>query len=643
MTFVTPMAGLAAAAIAAPLLLLLYFLRLRRRPLRVSSTMLWDRAVEDLHANAPFQRIRPSLLLLLQMLALLVLALSLMQPQVEGGSGARGRHVILIDRSGSMCAFDANGTQRIAQARDDAIRLVDRLHGGGLFAGAGGETMVIAFSDTAEVVAPFTDSAQQLVSAIRSIEPTHGRSTIDDALHLARAYLTNVDPEQDGAPASESATIELFSDGLVSDLDQQALQRGESLHFHRIGNLDATNVAIEAIDVQRPQGAQREIQVFASIANHDPQPRDVDLELALDGAPLGVQRVSLPGGDPGKASVVFLPIELPGDGVVTLSLSDHDGLEIDDVARLVVPPPRSLRVLLAEDGSPLLQAVLEGLSLAALEVVSPSQLQQMVADGAAANWDLVVARDVQLGTLPPGRYLLMGPPPMGLGVDSYAKGEPQVMVAADEDHDVMRFVRYDDVVTTAGHAISPQRDVAVLLEGSRWPAVLAVDRGGVHLVHVAFDPLDSNWPYLRSFPFFVFNAIDHLGRGGDALTGRALSPGDALALEVPVGTESVRIGAPSGAVQVAAADGAGHVGWGPLRFSGLYDVSWGQSGHRRIAVNAIAEESAIAAVDEIVIGAVPVAAASGGGRVFVQLWPWAIGLVLVVLMVEWWLYQRKVT
>ncbi len=104
MIWVTPSVGLLVAAITFPLLLLLYFLRLRRQPVRIASTMLWHKAVEDLHANSPFQRLRPSVLLLLQLFALLLVILAIMQPQIEGNVPREGRHVILIDRSGSMAA-----------------------------------------------------------------------------------------------------------------------------------------------------------------------------------------------------------------------------------------------------------------------------------------------------------------------------------------------------------------------------------------------------------------------------------------------------------------------------------------------------------------------------------------------------------
>ena len=85
-----------------------------------------------------------------------------------------------------MGAVDAGkGKTRLQAAKEQAIEQIETLHGRGLFASGGGRTMVIAFDDTAQVVAPFTDSRRQLVDAVASIVQTDGRSSIGEALSLS--------------------------------------------------------------------------------------------------------------------------------------------------------------------------------------------------------------------------------------------------------------------------------------------------------------------------------------------------------------------------------------------------------------------------------------------------------------------------
>src|SRR5205085_5570347 len=95
-----------AAAVVVPALLVLYFLKLRRRELAVSSTLLWKKAIQDLQVNSPFQKLRRNLLLLLQMLLLILLLLALARPVTKYTQVAGKTTVLLIDRSASMSATD---------------------------------------------------------------------------------------------------------------------------------------------------------------------------------------------------------------------------------------------------------------------------------------------------------------------------------------------------------------------------------------------------------------------------------------------------------------------------------------------------------------------------------------------------------
>src|SRR5439155_3163314 len=116
-----------AAAAAMSLLLVLYFLKLRRRELAVSSTLLWKKAIQDLQVNAPFQKLRRNLLLFLQLLLLALLCLALSRPVSNYQPGAGKTSIILIDRSASMNAIEANGKTRLDEAKKKAKELISSM------------------------------------------------------------------------------------------------------------------------------------------------------------------------------------------------------------------------------------------------------------------------------------------------------------------------------------------------------------------------------------------------------------------------------------------------------------------------------------------------------------------------------------
>src|SRR5262245_74147 len=371
--------ALLAAAIAIPALLVLYFLKLRRRELAVSSTLLWKKAIQDLQVNAPFQKLRRNLLLFLQLLLLALLCLALSRPVANYQPGAGKMTVILIDRSASMGTTDPelNGKTRLDDAKRRARDLVETLD-------RNASAMVIAFDQSAETVQPFTSDVPALKRAIDSIQQTDRKSRLKLAYQLAEAQ-SNFNPEQ--LRSLVKPDIWVYSDGRVGDASELSI-RG-NLRYDKIGSEKTGNVAIVAMNAKRNYERPTEVQIFARLANYGPEPVNADVQLVVDGKVRSIAATSLPPErweqkDRDKFETrdsVEFTIDMTEAGIVKVEQMHKkgDALAADDAATVVVPPPKQLAVLLVSEGNYYLEKVLgsmrfnDSLLPAAYESIKPTK------------------------------------------------------------------------------------------------------------------------------------------------------------------------------------------------------------------------------------------------------------------------------
>src|SRR5262249_61429932 len=137
----------------------------RRRERTVSSLLLWSAALRDREASTFFQRLHRDPLLLLQLLALLALALALARPVATVmGQGAR-KVVVVLDTSASMKARDVSPS-RFEVARAGAASLVRGL-------GEGAEVMVIEAGVQPKVTAAPARGRGRAPAALRAAPPHH--------------------------------------------------------------------------------------------------------------------------------------------------------------------------------------------------------------------------------------------------------------------------------------------------------------------------------------------------------------------------------------------------------------------------------------------------------------------------------------
>ena len=653
MQWLTPFVGLYAAAAAVPLLLLLYFLKLKRREVVVSSTLLWKRAVQDLQVNAPFQRLRRNLLLLLQLLALIAMLLALAGPVLALRKGPGQRYVVLIDRSASMNATDVEPS-RLGAAKEQAKVFVESMRGGALFSLRDGadHAMVIAFDGHAKVMCSFTSDKRQLTAAIEAIEPGDGPSRLGEAVMVARAFAQSPGVEGNIRTAEKPAQLVLFSDGRISDLDTIVVTSDE-LVFHHIGQ-SADNVAITAMNARRSYEQPERVEVFTSVANYGAEPVTRDVQLGVNGNVRTVRSVKLPGreaatGDrparPGQVAVNFSLVH-DGEGVLEVRQLGADALPSDDAAWSILEPPKRLAVLLVTQGNPVLESVLQGCPIARLDPCTPAGFDALdpTAGAVESVYDVIVLDNHIPAHLPRCQYLVFGAPPSGIDVNFPGQTTNQVMVDWRSQHPVLQYVNLTNLFVATSCQLELPRDAEVLAEFSESPAITLVRREGSAFLLVSFNILQSNWPFEPSFVLFCYNALEFLGAQISGGRARELAVAEPITIEDAAVDGVVTITRPDASEVELSPDPSGTLRFPGTRRVGVYAVDVPDQRARLYAVNLEdAEESRIEPQKEISFSSVTIAAEERATqRANVPLWPVLALIVLLLVCLEWLVYNLKV-
>ncbi|MCF7958418.1 MAG: VWA domain-containing protein, partial [Phycisphaerae bacterium] len=453
MQWLTPLTGLYAAAVTVPILLLMYFLKLKRQERIISSTLLWKRAIQDLQVNAPFQKMRRNILLLLQILILAALLLSLAGPIASMTGGPGKRHVLLIDRSASMNATDVDDS-RLAQAKEQATLYVESLRDKNAFSlqDNSDQAMIITFDDHSKVLCNFTSDKRQLIEAIKQITPGEGKSTLSEAVMVARAFAQSPGEETNSRSAQSAAQLVLFSDGRIDDIGK--LESGsEDLLFQKIGQ-SGENIAITAMQARRSYENPEEVTLFATLANYGDTDQKCQLQLSINNNVYAVKPVTIPARlmtdnptdtpddnaktieKPGELAVNYDLTHNEG-GVLEMRLLSDDLLACDNAAWAVLAPPKRLSVLLVTEGNVVLKTVLQACPIAKLAECTPDEFENAEhSEGAVFYnqhpYDIIILDDCvpvkPSSKLPRCRYLVFGRPPDGIDITVKEDLESQVII-----------------------------------------------------------------------------------------------------------------------------------------------------------------------------------------------------------------------
>ena len=139
--------------------------------------------------------------------------------------------------------------------------------------------------------------------------------------------------------------------------------------------------------------------------------------------------------------------------------------------------------------------------------------------------------------------------------------------------------------------------------------------------------------------------IDWLGHHDEGLVEGQLVPGDQLTFDLSAGDQA-SLRRPDGSIRPLTIRDSGKAVWGPVELAGVHSLTDAEgrilAGGQRVVRFPASSESALAAMPSLTLGQETIVARADGVQRYRPIWPWAIGVSLVVLMLEWWIWSRRV-
>ncbi|HET7169079.1 MAG TPA: BatA and WFA domain-containing protein [Candidatus Limnocylindrales bacterium] len=557
MPFTTPLALLGLLFI--PAVVAMYLLKLRRDEAVVPSTLLWTRLVADVEANAPWQRLRRSLLLLIQLLLVLALALLAARPFLERPAGLARDIVLVIDTSASMAATDVV-PDRLTAAKQVAVDALRDLP-------TGGKVSVIAADRSARIVVNESADLSRVRQAIDGIEVTRTRGDLGDALELASKL----------AARSGDAQVLVATDAALATAVSARVRA--PVKVLAVGR-ERRNQAIVALAVRTSPSAVTR-SVFISIANLDLEAAARRVELWGDDQLLEVRDVKL---DPQARSDVIIDdlkrevrtVEVRLVGADPAVTGPPDRLAVDDRAWAVIPPDRTRLILVVGEGDPYLETALSYLPDVELYGVPPSDYGPKTERTDGRPWDLIIFEGFLPATLPRTPVLAIAPPrSSALGDVTGKLTDPGIGTLAP-DEPVLRYVDLSTTHISEAVRLATPSWARTIVPGPRGaPLLYAGPRDGVNSAVLAFEPRRSDLPLQVAFPILVANLTGELLGSSTAPT-EAVEPGTPVVLNIPAGAIGLQVTRPDGATTdlVPGSTGAGSaVTYAATDLLGIYTVT----------------------------------------------------------------------
>lgn len=579
----SPLLALSLVAATGILIFLLHLLRPRALQRTISSTVLWAEIIKAHRKHHVPWRWLLSLLLCL----LIGLALTYALTQPQGIGFERSRVIVLLDNSPSMGARTRDGETRWQHALLRARDLISSTGADIMLADTMGQAPITGF-----------------------VRPAQALEALDQFRHVAYGPV-----RMPALPSVDNIETHLIGDG-VAEYEVPA----ETL-VHSVFE-PADNVAITGLQTRVFPTDPLRMEAFVQVYNASTKSKRVRLTLRGGDNFSVSQDLEMASGE--LIDAAFDVTDFSDGVLAAAAITSDDALPRDDIAFAMVAPHRARDILLVSEPNQRLEDSLRALPGVRLSRVTPDAYRP------EALADVYIFNGFAPPDAPQRGALLFQPAPVswlpqerratsaplirnwerghvllaGVGWHSLRIGQASLMT------DLPAGV--DELVTTQNGAL-----IASGVQNARW-------------IVAGFNPEDSNFPLQPGFPIFLGNALNWLTET------EAVLSSETGTIQVPIANARIV----DGAGEIVAS----HSIPGATVFDAVQpDVYTARSDNRRIRVVANVRDPRDADINASRFDDARVDAARISGSSRIELWFALVLIAMLVLLVEWVTYLRRVS
>ncbi|MFB5085731.1 BatA and WFA domain-containing protein [Psychrobacillus sp. PGGUH221] len=460
--------------------LLYYFFRKKYAKQNVSSTLFWNEAMKETKASPYLKHLQRNALFYLQMLAMILLVIALLQPFWKTKSLAGEQALFIVDTSATM-EVNTNGTSLFEQHKKDMLTLVEQLSGKPL--------TIITTGNQPEVIARQETNLNEIKNIINDLEVSYEEESMSKSLDFAQSFFHN-----------KATSVYIFTD----QLDKQSLPlQYEQVSWNVVGQTkDVRNVSLKRFGATKTNTG---ISALIQVENQSNKEEVTELTLSNEQTEMVKEKITIPPNE----TVTLSFNDLKESSLLKANLNIKDHYSLDDSMTVFMQDQLS-KVFIDSSLHSLVRTAFQSLDIEVSSIPS-EQVGLLKEEGIVVTNQFGLMEQLEL-------------PSFFIGRNDVTPIEVNGVVETLE-HPLFSFANLTDIYVNSVYP--PIEGYTTIATVGEEPFIQVSPRGDIVVLS---DIQMTDWPLSPSFPLFMWSVKEQLSAGNTYLG--TFSPNERKALSL---------------------------------------------------------------------------------------------------------------